>query len=121
MYTNPMQSEAANGARHASAEKPIRAGGSGLKNEFKDLITDIEELVMQTASLTGDELSLVREKLAERLETAKESLQEMGGDMAKRARKTAAATNEYVHEQPWKAIGIGATVGLLLGVVLARR
>ncbi len=121
MYTKPLQSDAANGARHASAERSGHVTGAALKSEFKDLITDIEELVMQTASLTGDELSLVREKLAERLETAKESLQEMGGDMAKRARKTAAATNEYVHEQPWKAIGIGATVGLLLGVVLARR
>ncbi|MGH8497960.1 MAG: glycine zipper domain-containing protein [Methylococcales bacterium] len=26
-----------------------------------------------------------------------------------------------MHEQPWKAIGIGATMGLLLGFALARR
>ena len=65
MYTKPLQSEAANGARHASAERSGHVTGAALKSEFKDLITDIEELVMQTASLTGDELSLVREKLAE--------------------------------------------------------
>ena len=121
MYTKPIQSKAANGGRHASAAQSVHASGADLKNEFKDLITDVEELVMQTASLTGDELKLVREKLSERLESAKESLQDMGSDIAKRGRKAARATNEYVHEQPWKAIGIGATVGLLLGVILARR
>lgn len=121
MYTKPIAAESANGGRTTPNPARNATAGSGLKHEFTDLIADVEDLVKQTASLTGDELALARARIAERLEAAKESIQEMGGDLAKRARKTAAATNDYVHEQPWKAIGISATLGLLLGFVLARR
>ena len=45
----------------------------------------------------------------------------MGGEIAKRAKKGAVATDDFVHEQPWKAIGAGAAIGLLIGFALARR
>jgi len=32
-----------------------------------------------------------------------------------------AVTDAYVHDQPWKAIGIGAALGFVLGFALARR
>jgi ElaB/YqjD/DUF883 family membrane-anchored ribosome-binding protein len=41
--------------------------------------------------------------------------------VADQARHTAKATNSYVHENPWQAIGIGAVLGLLLGVALTQR
>jgi ElaB/YqjD/DUF883 family membrane-anchored ribosome-binding protein len=33
----------------------------------------------------------------------------------------ARATDEYVHDNPWQAIGVAAAVGFLLGLVVARR
>lgn len=105
----------------APAATRFRAARSGVANEVSHLITDIEDLVKQATSLTGDELTAAKAKLAERLATARASMTQMGDSVATQARTTAAATNEYVHEQPWKAIGIGATVGLLLGFALARR
>jgi ElaB/YqjD/DUF883 family membrane-anchored ribosome-binding protein len=33
----------------------------------------------------------------------------------------ARATNDYVNENPWRAIAIGAGIGLLLGIVVSRR
>jgi len=72
-------------------------------------------------SLTGEDLARAKAKLTERVATAKKSVEEMGGAIASQARKSATATNDYVHANPWQAIGIGAAVGLLLGFVLARR
>lgn len=37
------------------------------------------------------------------------------------SKRAAAATDEYVHENPWTAIGIAAAVGLLVGVLLGQR
>lgn len=104
-----------------SARAAANSGRQNISREFHDLVADIEDLVKQTASLSGEELNLARTRLAELIASAKTSAEDMGGAVAQRARRSAAATNNYVHEQPWKAIGIGATVGLLLGVVLARR
>lgn len=95
--------------------------GNAVSEEFHNFLSDVEDLVKDTTSLTGDDLARAKEKLGARLASAKESLAEAGGVVADHARKTAKATDTYVHEQPWKAIGIGATVGLLLGFALARR
>jgi ElaB/YqjD/DUF883 family membrane-anchored ribosome-binding protein len=45
----------------------------------------------------------------------------MGTTVIQRTRQAATVTNNYVHEQPWQAIGIGAAAGVLLGFVLGRR
>lgn len=94
---------------------------SGVSREVHNFLEDIEDLVKETTSLTGDELARAKAKLSERVAAAKQSVEEFGSDVAKRARKGAAATNDYVHDQPWKAIGAGAAVAFLLGFVLARR
>lgn len=52
---------------------------------------------------------------------AQRSVQAMSDAVVSRARKSAGAANNYVHEQPWKFIGAAAAGGLLLGFLLARR
>ncbi|MBA3582018.1 MAG: DUF883 domain-containing protein [Gammaproteobacteria bacterium] len=94
---------------------------SRISEEFHNFLADIEELITQTTSLSGEDLARAKEKLNERVEMARESLDDMGGVIAQRARQTAAATDNYVRDQPWTAIGIGAALGVILGVVLARR
>ena len=94
---------------------------SGMSHEFQNFIADVEDLIKATTSLSGEELARARTKLSKRVAAAKESVEDIGGEIADRARHTAKATNSYVHENPWQAIGIGAAFGLLLGVVLARR
>lgn len=90
-------------------------------SELHNFIADIEDLVKQTTTLTGDDLNKAKAKLSARLSEAKESATEVGSKIAQSARNSAASTNEYVHDQPWKAIGAGAAVGLIIGFALARR
>jgi ElaB/YqjD/DUF883 family membrane-anchored ribosome-binding protein len=101
-----------------NANAPAR---SGVAHEVKSFLADIEDLVKETTSLTGDDLARAKVKLTERVSAAKQSVEDMGSDIAQRARKSAKATDDYVREQPWKAIGAGAAVAFLLGFVLARR
>lgn len=94
---------------------------SNVSREFHNFLADIEDLIKATTSLTGEDLARATAKLSERVAAAKESVEEMGGEISHQARKTAADTNDYVHKQPWEAIGAGAAVAFLLGFVLARR
>lgn len=112
----------ANGADAApTAVAETARGPTILSHEFHKFVADVEDLIKATTSLTGDELAKARARLNERLASAKRSVEQVGSQIADRARNTARETDEYVHEQPWKAIGIGAGIGLLLGLVLARR
>ena len=94
---------------------------NGISNEFKSFLSDVEDLVKQTTTLTGDDLARAKAKLASRIGAAKESVGEATVALSDRARHAAQVTNDYVHEQPWKSITMGAAFGLLLGVVLCRR
>lgn len=118
------QGSTGNGADRAvipAANAKAYRAASGMSREFHNFLADIEELISDSTSLTGEDLARVKAKLSERVAEAKESVDAMGGDIAQRARKTVAVTNEYVHEQPWKAIGISVAFGFMLGFVLARR
>lgn len=110
------------GAGSASSAHPAAAAVSaGASGEFHNFISDIEDLITSMTPLTGEELARAKERLSERVAAARESIAAVGDEVADRARKTARDTNHYVHEHPWQAIGIGAALGLLLGLALTRR
>jgi len=94
---------------------------NGISSEFKHFLSDIEELVAQATSLTGEDLSKAKRNLSTRISAAKHSLDDLSGNLAQKARTGATATNNYVHEQPWAAIGAGAALGLLVGYLISRR
>jgi ElaB/YqjD/DUF883 family membrane-anchored ribosome-binding protein len=89
-------------------------------SEFRNFIADVEDLVKATTSLTGEELTEAKAALSARVVAARQSAEAMGGAIADQARNTAKATNSFVHAHPWQSAGIGAALGLLLGVVFAR-
>jgi ElaB/YqjD/DUF883 family membrane-anchored ribosome-binding protein len=108
----------ANGHGAGSAATAAPASSSG---EFHNFIADIEDLITSMTPLTGEDLARAKARLSERVSTAKQSIAEVSEEVAHRARKTARDTNHYVHEHPWQAVGIGAALGLLIGVLVARR
>jgi ElaB/YqjD/DUF883 family membrane-anchored ribosome-binding protein len=95
--------------------------GSALSREALNFLADIEDLVKATTSLTGEELTRAKARLAERITAAKAAVGQMGGAIADGTRHAAQATDSYVHERPWQAIGIGAGLGVLVGLLIARR
>jgi ElaB/YqjD/DUF883 family membrane-anchored ribosome-binding protein len=38
-----------------------------------------------------------------------------------KTKAAARATDDFVHEEPWKAVGVAAALGLALGVLIGRR
>jgi ElaB/YqjD/DUF883 family membrane-anchored ribosome-binding protein len=92
-----------------------------LMQDFRVVVTDAEELLRATAGLAGDKVSAARERIQENLTVAKVRLSAAEDAVVARTREAARATDEYVHENPWKAVGIGAAVGLIVGMLMSRR
>lgn len=91
------------------------------KGELHNFISDVEDLITSMTPLSGADLERAKQKLHERVEAAKESLTAASTEIAERARESARVTNTYVHEHPWQSVGIGAILGLLVGIAINRR
>jgi ElaB/YqjD/DUF883 family membrane-anchored ribosome-binding protein len=97
------------------------AARAQLVADMKAVVADAEELLKATAGAAGERIGAVRARAEETLRNAKERLSEIDGAIVDRAKDAARATDEYVHEHPWGAVGIAAVAGLLVGVLIARR
>jgi ElaB/YqjD/DUF883 family membrane-anchored ribosome-binding protein len=86
-------------------------------NETNTLAEEARTLMAATADVAGEKVSEARKRLAAALERGRE----IAGHVRDKAVAGAKATDEAVHEHPYKAIAIGVGVGAILGFLLARR
>ncbi|MDD2662563.1 MAG: DUF883 family protein [Dechloromonas sp.] len=92
-----------------------------LVSDLKVVISDTEELLRATAGAAGDKVGELRERLGVRLRDTKERLIDLEAAVVDKTKAAARATDDFVHEEPWKAVGVAAALGLALGVLIGRR
>ena len=89
--------------------------------DVKVVVADAEELLRATASQAGEKVAAARERIQASLATAKVKLTDAERVLVDKTKDAAKATDEYVRENPWQAVGIAAAAGLVLGVLISRR
>jgi ElaB/YqjD/DUF883 family membrane-anchored ribosome-binding protein len=89
-------------------------------SDVKSVLTDAEDLLRQAAASTGDRAVELRERGMVLLRQAKEKAQDLQDAVVTKGKAAARATDDYVHEHPWKSIGIAAGIGLVIGLLLNR-
>lgn len=92
-----------------------------MASDIKTVITDGENLLKAAANVSSAGLAVAREKFDEKLSNAKASLIDASRPAIDKARRTAAAADDYVHGSPWTVIGVAVAVGALIGFLAARR
>jgi ElaB/YqjD/DUF883 family membrane-anchored ribosome-binding protein len=92
-----------------------------LVEEFSNLVEAMEDVLAAATEDGGEKLSNLRGQAEARLRKAKARLGAMEKNAVAKARKLATDSDDYVHENPWTAIGVGAGVGLLLGLLIGRK
>lgn len=92
-----------------------------LVSDMKSAIADAEDMLHATADQAGDKVASLRARIQERLKGARVRLSEAETVLLDKSRAAARATDAYVHESPWQAVGVAAAVGLLVGLILGRR
>lgn len=92
-----------------------------LMADLQLVLADAEALLAATAHDASTGVAELRGRVQASLAHAKGDLAQAQEAMALKAREVAKATDGYVHENPWKAVGVAAGVGLLVGLLLGRR
>lgn len=91
-----------------------------LMQDLRVVVADAEELLRATAGQAGEKAAAARERIQESLVAAKERLVAAERAVVEKTKQAAKATDEYVHENPWKAVGIAAGAGLIIGMLISR-
>ncbi|MDD5180623.1 MAG: DUF883 family protein [Gallionellaceae bacterium] len=98
-----------------------RASKEKLMEDMKIVVADAEDLLRATANQTGERIVAARTKAEESLRAARMRLAEAQASVVEKVKVAAKTTDNYVHDNPWQAMGIAAVVGLVLGALISRR
>jgi ElaB/YqjD/DUF883 family membrane-anchored ribosome-binding protein len=92
-----------------------------LAADLRVVIGDAEELLRATAGQMGEKAVVARERIQESLRVAKDKLAQAEEAVVDKTKAAARATDDYVHDHPWGAVGIAAAVCLVIGMLISRR
>lgn len=92
-----------------------------LVSDIKSVISDAEDMLGATADQTGEKIASLRARIEVRLRDARLRLTDAEDLLVTKTKAAARATDDYVHESPWIAVGIAAGVGVLVGLIISRR
>lgn len=92
-----------------------------LMTDLRVVIADAEALLKMTADHVGEGATEVRGRVQQRLQQAKADLVHLEQVAVAKARAAGQATDQFVHENPWKSMGIAAGLGLVIGLLVGRR
>ncbi len=94
---------------------------SRMAADTRTVIADGKRLLEAAADVSGEGVAVARGKFEEKFANARAKLADTSRAAIEKTRETAAATDAYVHHSPWKAIGVAAAAGMLIGILVARR
>jgi ElaB/YqjD/DUF883 family membrane-anchored ribosome-binding protein len=103
------------------ATQALKDSQSRLSRDVRAMVDDAEALLRHAVRDTGEGYDEARSRLERSLKTARAELEGVEHALLDNARRAKEATDEYVHQHPWQSMGIGAGVGLLLGMLISRK
>ncbi len=96
-------------------------GKEKLVADLQRVIADAEELMQATAHQTEGKVVELRDRNNDNLREARHKLADAEEAIKEKTLEMARATDDYVHEHPWNAIGAAAGLGLVVGLLISRR
>lgn len=103
------------------ATQTLKDSQNRLRRDVHAVVDDAEALLRHAVRDAGEGYDDARGRLERSLKTARAELEGIEQAVLDNARRAKEATDEYVHQHPWQSMGIGAGVGLLLGMLISRK
>ena len=92
-----------------------------LIHDLKAVITDAEILLSNVTTPMGEDFKHARERFENTIKNAKDEIIRLEKLVLGKTKEAAKATDVYVKENPWQAVGLGAAVGLILGMLISKK
>lgn len=92
-----------------------------LIEDTKLLLSDAQELLQLIADQANESVTDLRFRLEDKIAKYKKDLTKLQEAAVAKVTEMGQATDDYIHHEPWKAIGIAAGIAFVLGMLVCRR
>lgn len=94
---------------------------SNAQSDMEKLVSDLRGLLSARELDKMPEISALRQRIDDSMNTVRDSAARAAQDAARQAREAADVADRYAHDEPWRVAGAALAVGALLGFMLGRR
>lgn len=96
-----------------------------LRRDLNNVASQVESLMSRLGDEGLDRMADWRDRVGTMASSlgagARAQLSSLDTSVRSGAKQAADFTDGYVHDNPWRAIGMGAAIGLLVGFLVSRR
>jgi len=91
------------------------------QSDVDKAIAGAEDMLTQAANATGEKAAELRGRALEQLKALQERLKDAHSTAVEKGKAAAHATDDYVHDHPWRSIVAAASIGVAIGLLIGRR
>ncbi len=92
-----------------------------IESDVHKAISGAEDMLVQAANATGEKAAELRGRALEQLRALREKLADAQHTALEKGKAAAHATDDYVHDHPWRSILAAASLGVVVGLLISRR
>ena len=98
-----------------------RAQPNPVGRDVQNVVSEAQELLKTVKDEGASKLDDVKTKLSAQYDVAREKFGEIQTTVQEGAKVAMTTTDEYVRSNPWRAVGIAAAAGAIIGFLASRR
>ena len=91
------------------------------QSDVNKTISGAEDMLAQAANSTGEKAAELRGRALEQLKALRERLHDVQTTALEKSKAAAHATDDFVHDHPWRSILAAASLGVVVGLLIGRR
>src|SRR5512138_2595831 len=88
--------------------------------DVQNVVTEAQELLKTVKDEGASQLDAMKQKVNAQMDVAKQKFGEIQQSVTDGAELAMTSTDAYVRSNPWRAVGIAAAAGALIGFLAAR-
>ena len=98
-----------------------RTQSNPIGRDVQNVVSEAQELLKTVKDEGATQLDAVRNKMQAQYEVAREKFGEIQSTVTEGAKVAVTSTDAYVKSNPWRAVGIAAAAGAIIGFLASRR
>ena len=98
-----------------------RAQSNPVGRDVQNVVSEAQELLKTVKDEGASKIDEVKSKLTAQYDVAREKFGEIQTTVQEGAKVAMTTTDAYVRSNPWRAVGIAAAAGAIIGFLASRR